>query len=314
MIEPHPDLLVGFDVADDAGVVRLSEDIALIHTLDFFSPVVDDPFTFGQIAAANALSDVYAMGGVPHSAMNIVCFPAGGEMSILREILRGGLDKVCEAGALLVGGHSVDDPDIKYGLAVTGLVHPGRILTNAGARPGDRIVLSKPLGTGILATALKNGRATGEMVEAMTRSMSRLNRWAAEAAVAHGAHGATDVTGFGLLGHAREMAAASGVALRIDTASIPLLEGAAEAARNGLVPGGTRRNAKHFSCHVDSASPLPQPFVDMLHDAQTSGGLLVSLPPDGAEECAAAMRSAGDAGATVIGEVLEGPAGRIILD
>ncbi len=300
-------------MADDAGVVRLDDDTALIHTLDFFSPVVDDPFTFGRIAAANALSDVYAMGGTPLSAMNIVCFPAGGEMSILREILRGGLDKVREAGALLVGGHSVDDPDIKYGLAVTGVVHPQRILMNAGARPGDRIVLSKPLGTGILATALKRGKATPEMVEAMTASMSRLNRWAAEAASAHGAHGATDVTGFGLLGHAREMAAASGVALRIDTACVPLLPGAPEAAGAGIVPGGTRRNAKHFSCHVEGAS-VPQPLLDLLHDAQTSGGLLVSVPADAAAACAGAMRSAGDASAAVIGEVLEGPAGRIVLD
>jgi len=301
-------------MADDAGVVRLNEDTALIHTLDFFSPVVDDPFTFGRIAAANALSDVYAMGGTPLSAMNIVCFPAGSEIPILREILRGGLDKIKEADALLVGGHSVDDPDIKYGLAVTGVVHPERILTNAGARPGDRIVLSKPLGTGILATALKRGKATDGMIAAMTDSMSRLNRWAGEAAVAHGAHGATDITGFGLVGHAREMAKASGVALRIDTASIPFLESAPEAAKSGLVPGGTKRNAKHFSCHVDGASSMPPPLVDLLHDAQTSGGLLVSLPSHRAGECAEAMRSAGDASAAVIGEVLDGPAGRIILD
>ena len=301
-------------MADDAGVVRLDESRALIHTVDFFSPVVDDPLTFGRIAAANALSDVYAMGGTPLAAMNLVCFPAGNEIPILREILRGGLEKVKEAGALLIGGHSVDDPEIKYGLAVTGTVHPDRILTNAGAQPGDRLVLSKPLGTGILATALKRGKATDAMIAAMTDSMSRLNRWAGEAAVAAGAHGATDITGFGLVGHAQEMAAASGAALRFDTASVPLLEGAAEAARAGLVPGGTKRNGKHYSCHVDGASSLPGPLVDLLNDAQTSGGLLVSVPAEAAERCAERMRAAGDAGAAVIGQVLESPAGGIILD
>jgi selenide,water dikinase len=295
-------------------VVRLDGETALVHTLDFFSPVVDDPFTFGQIAAANALSDVYAMGGTPLAAMNIVCFPAGSEIPLLRQILRGGLDRVREAGALLVGGHTVDDPEIKYGLAVTGTVHPDRILTNAGARPGDGLVLSKPLGTGILATALKRGRATDAMVEAMTASMIRLNRRACEAATARGAHGATDITGFGLIGHAHEMARASGVAIRIDTAAVPFLEGAPGSAREGLVPGGTRRNAKHFSCHVDGADALPPTLLDLLYDAQTSGGLLVSLPADEADGCAAAMRSAGDAGAAVVGEVLDGPAGRIILD
>jgi selenide,water dikinase len=301
-------------VADDAGVVRLNEDTALIHTLDFFSPVVDDPVTFGRIAAANALSDVYAMGGTPLSAMNIVCFPAGSEIPILREILRGGLEKIREAGALLVGGHSVDDPEIKYGLSITGTVHPDRILMNSGARPGDRIVLSKPLGTGILATALKRGKATDGMVAAMTDSMSRLNRRAGEACAAHDAHGATDITGFGLVGHAREMAKASGVALRIHAASIPFLEGAPEAAKAGIVPGGTKRNAEHFSCHVDGGAALPRPLLDLLHDAQTSGGILASLPADRAEGCAEAMRSSGDAAAAVIGEVLDGPAGRIILD
>ena len=234
-------------------------------------------------------------------------------MPLLRQILAGGLDKIREAGALLVGGHSVDDPEIKYGLAVTGTVHPDRILLNAGARPGDRLVLSKPLGTGILATALKRGRATDAMVAAMTDSMARLNRSAGEASVAAGAHGATDITGFGLLGHAREMADASAVALRIDTASVPLLEGAAEAARAGLVPGGTKRNAKHFSCHVDGGESVPPPLLDLLNDAQTSGGLLVSLPADAAGDWVRAMHRGGDEAAAVVGEVLEGPAGRIVL-
>ena len=193
-------------MADDAGVVRLSKDVALIQTVDFFSPVVDDPFDFGQVAAGNAMSDVYAMGGKPLAALNIVAFPAGNELEILRQILRGGQEKVQEAEAFLVGGHTVDDPDIKYGLSVTGIVHPEHILTNAAARPDDILILTKPLGTGVLATSLKRGKAPDATIGSLTATMKRLNRWASEAAVAHGAHAATDITGFGLIGHALEMA------------------------------------------------------------------------------------------------------------
>ena len=301
-------------MADDAGVVRLSEEVALIQTVDFFSPVVDDPFDFGQVAAANALSDVYAMGGKPLAALNVVAFPAGQEMEILRQILRGGQEKVREAEALLVGGHTVDDPEIKYGLSVTGIVHPERILTNAASRPGDVLILTKPLGTGVLATSLKRGKAEDTTVEVLTATMKRLNRWASEAAVAHGANAATDITGFGLIGHALEMTASSKVTFRIHSDQVPLIDGAAAAARAGLVPGGTRRNRKHFGCHVEGSDKLSPPLVDLLYDAQTSGGLLLSMPEDQAEACLEAIRRSGDEEAAVIGEVLPKPEGHILLD
>ncbi len=294
-------------------MVRIDAERALVQTVDFFSPVVDDPYDFGMVAAANALSDVYAMGGRPLTAMNLVAFPAGEDMGILRRILGGGLAKVREAGAILVGGHSVDDPEIKYGLSVTGIVHPDRVLTNAGARPGDLLVLSKPIGTGIVATALKNGKASPEVVAAATGLMTRLNRWSSEAAIAAGARAATDVTGFGLIGHAAEVAAASGVALAIRASAVPVAGGAADLARLGQVPGGTGRNRSYFSCRVQGLEGLPQVLADLLFDPQTSGGLLVPLAPDRAEACAAAMRAAGDLEAAVIGEVLDSPPGWVII-
>ena len=298
-------------MADDAGVVRLNDEEALIQTVDFFSPVLDDPFDFGQAAAANALSDVYAMGGRPLSALNVVAFPAGQEMDLLHQILRGGQEKVREAGAFLVGGHTVDDPDIKYGLSVTGLVHPEHILTNSGARAGDKLILTKPLGTGILATALKRGKAEPDMVDLLTATMIRLNRWASESALKHGAHGATDVTGFGLAGHALEMAAASQVTLTIETGMVPFIDGAYEAARQGLIPGGTKRNLDHFRCWEEGSDDLVRPLVSLLHDPQTSGGLLLSVPSDQAEACLDAIHKGGDGRAAIIGEVLPEPKGRI---
>jgi selenide,water dikinase len=311
--EPHPDLLVGFDKADDAGVVRLDASTALIQTVDFFSPVVDDPFDFGRIAAANAFSDVYAMGGRPLTAMNIVAFPAGEDMGILREILRGGLATIAEAGAILVGGHSVDDPEIKYGLSVTGLVHPKRILTNAAARPGDKLILTKPIGTGTLATALKRGKAGADAIAVMTASMTRLNQMAGGAASAHWAHACTDITGFGLLGHCWEMASASNVAIVIDSSSVPILPGAAQTVLAGLVPGGTRRNAEHFKSRVDGLDGFDQAVMDLLFDPQTSGGLLVSIQAPDATGCVQFMHETGDEGATVIGEVEDAPAGRVVV-
>jgi selenide, water dikinase len=269
-----PNLLVGFDTADDAGVYRLTAELAMVQTVDFFTPMVDDPFTFGAIAAANALSDVYAMGGKPLTALSILAWPAGNELDDLEAILKGGASKIHEAGAVVVGGHSVNDPEIKFGYAVTGVIHPDRIKTNCAAQPGDVLVFTKELGTGIISTALKRGLASDAHVEAATRSMLTLNRAAAEAMEDLEIHSVTDVTGFGLLGHAREMAMGSGATLEIDSSRVQFLEGAAEYARAGAIPGGLNNNRDFVSSCVESASPVD----DLLYDPQTSGGLLISLP------------------------------------
>ena len=296
-------MLVGLDTSDDAGVYLLDEKIALVQTVDFFTPIVDDPFTFGQIAAVNALSDVYAMGGKPLTALNLVAFPIKDlSPAILREILRGGLSKMTEAGVALIGGHTVEDPEIKYGLAVTGTVDPGRILSNAKAEPGDRLVLTKPLGTGVVSTALKGGMASGKAVEKMVECMKTLNQKAAEWMLASGAHACTDITGFGFIGHALEMASASRVGLIIDSKSIPLLPEALEYGRMGLLPGGAYSNRQFFSCKVDANPTVPPLLVDLLYDPQTSGGLFVSLPPKGADEMIEAIRREGHAEAAVVGE------------
>lgn len=271
-----PNVLVGFDTADDAGVYRLSPECALVQTVDFFTPIVDDPKTYGRIAAANALSDVYAMGGRPISALSILCYPAKGDLDGLREILAGGAEKLIEAGCALIGGHSVGDDEIKFGYAVTGVVHPDRIWTNAGARPGDVLVLTKPIGTGVIATALKRGIAKDGHVEASIESMSRLNR--IEACV----HGCTDITGFGLMGHAREMALASGVTLEIDAAALELLPGALEYSAAGARPGGLKNNREFASCAVKIEGDLDDALEALLYDPQTSGGLLLSQAPENA--------------------------------
>jgi len=303
---------VGLETSDDAGVYLLDEKTALVQTVDFFTPIVDDPFTFGQIAAVNALSDVYAMGGKPLTALNLVAFPIKAlSPAILREILRGGLSKMVEAGVALVGGHTVEDPEIKYGLAVTGTVDPGRILSNAKAEPGDRLVLTKPLGTGVVSTALKGGMASGEIVEKMVESMKTLNQKAAEWMLASGAHACTDITGFGLIGHALEMASASRVGLVIESKSIPLLPGALEYGRMGLLPGGAYSNRQFFSCKVDVGPAVPPLLVDLFYDPQTSGGLFVSLPPEGADKMVEALRREGHAEAAVVGEVIEDFPGRM---
>ena len=272
-------VLVGRETFDDAGVFVLRDDLALVQTVDFFAPIVDDPYTFGQIAAANALSDVFAMGGEPLTALAIVGFPAGKlPPSVLSDIIRGGQDKVHEAGAVLIGGHSIIDEELKFGLSVTGQAHPARLLTNATARPGDRLVLTKPLGTGLLATAAKAGRLSAEAVSVLHASMSALNATASRTALAVGVTCATDVTGFGLLGHALNIARGSGVTLRIDARRLPELPGARELWRAGTRTGGAERNEAYLAAHVDATNADPADLALAL-DPQTSGGLLLAVPP-----------------------------------
>lgn len=310
--KPHPDLLVGLEAADDAGVFRITPEIALIQTVDFFTPIVNDPYQYGQIAAANALSDVYAMGGRPLTAMNIACFPLQTTPAeVLKEILRGGLDKVHEAGALLVGGHSVEDPELKYGLAVTGIVHPDRILTKGGAKKGDLLVLTKPLGTGIIATALKGRLASAEAEAAAIRMMSELNRAAAEALEGLEVHAVTDITGFGLLGHGLEMAQASKVELTIFASRVPVLSWAREYASMGLVPAGSHANRRFCEKHLSVDPRVSQVEVDLLSDAQTSGGLFIAIAPQHEEQLLARLRDRGVTDVAVIGEVTGAGAGRI---
>jgi len=273
----NPNVLIGFDTADDAGVYRLSGDLALVQTVDFFTPIVDDPFTFGAIAAANSLSDVYAMGGAPLSALSIVAFPAGGDMEILSEIMRGGLEKMHEAECAVLGGHSINDPEIKFGYAVTGAIHPARIKANSGAQPGDALVFTKALGTGVIGTALKLGIARPESVNAAIASMLTLNRQACEAMLRFDVHGCTDVTGFGMIGHAREMALASNVTLEIETSNIPVLPGGLEAILAGAIPGGQKSNRDFAECAVELAGTIDPALLELLYDPQTSGGLLITL-------------------------------------
>jgi selenide,water dikinase len=270
----NENVLVGFDTADDAGVYKLSPECALVQTVDFFTPIVDDAYTFGAIAAANALSDVYAMGGKPISALSILAWPASGDSDELAEILRGGAEKLHEADCALLGGHSVKDDEVKFGYAVTGLIHPDRIKTNAGARPGDALVFTKRLGTGVIATALKQGTSKESDVEAAVHSMLKLNREACEAMLAFDVHGCTDVSGFGLIGHTREMALASKVTIEIDPLAVRFLPGALDYARQGAIPGGLKNNREFAASCVEGNSE----FDDLLYDPQTSGGLLIALP------------------------------------
>jgi selenide,water dikinase len=298
-------VLVGFDKSDDAGVYKISDDLALVQTVDFFTPVVDDPFTFGQIAATNSLSDVYAMGGKPISALAIVCFPDQGDISILGQILAGGLAKMMEARCTVIGGHSVRDPEIKFGYAVTGLVHPGRVLANAAARVGDALILTKPIGTGVISTAIKKGAAKTAWIEAATRAMTTLNSTAAEIATDNGfhVHAATDITGFGLIGHLREVAAGSGVSIRLRAASVPLLEGAMECIHAGFIPGGLKANREFAECAVGYGPGIPEALKAILYDPQTAGGLLLSVAQPDAQKLLAALQAAG-LPAVTIGEVV----------
>lgn len=294
-------VLIDYRTSDDAGVYRLDESRALVQTVDFFTPIVDDPFVYGQIAAANALSDVYAMGGRPLTALAIAAFPKDLDRTVLSRIFAGGLDMLTQAGVALLGGHTVQDQEIKFGYAVTGEVHPDRILANAGARAGDALILTKPLGTGIIATALKFGRATETSVAAAVASMTTLNK---EAALALAnlpvgvVHACTDVTGFGLIGHATEMAVASGVSLEFDVDSVPLIEGVRDLVR-GNVPGGGRTNLKHFGGGVRMAESIEPDLADLLYDPQTSGGLLVALDPAAAGVAVERLAAAGVRGAVV---------------
>jgi len=275
-------ILVGFDTSDDAGVYRLSPDLAIVQTIDFFTPVVDDPYTFGAIAAANALSDVYAMGGRPLTALSILAWPGSGDVEVLEQILKGGAEKIHEAGCVILGGHSVNDPEIKFGYAITGTVHPDRVKTNTGARPGDVLMFTKKIGTGVISTALKRGIAKDEHVNGAIAQMVTLNRAAAEAIENLDVHGLTDVTGFGLLGHAREMAIGSKVTLEIDSSLVRFLDGAVEYMEAGAFSGGLGNNREFVASCVEGSSP----FDDLLYDPQTSGGLLIALPEKHAEELA----------------------------
>ncbi len=296
---------------DDAAVYLLAPDRALVVTTDFFTPIVDDPFQFGQIAAANALSDLYAMGATPLFALNLLAFPrAHLEEGSLSEIIRGGAEKAKEAGIPIMGGHSIDDPEPKYGLVAVGEVDPAEMTTNAGARPGDHLVLTKAIGTGIIATAIKEDRVGPETVEAAVRSMATLNQGAARVARALGIRAATDVTGFGLLGHLRQMLRASGVAARVDSDAVPLLPGALELALNARFPGGSVRNLKDLKADVRFPKGMPEARRLLLADAQTSGGLLLAVPPGSLEEAVRQLSEAAPA-AAVVGEIESGPAGLI---
>jgi len=311
---PDPNLLVGLDTSDDAGVYRLTDELAIVQTVDFFTPIVDDPYAFGQIAAANAISDIYAMGAKPLTVLNIVAFPISTlDKSILAEILRGASDKVREAGATLVGGHSIDDKEPKFGLAVTGIVHPDKARTNAGAKPGDRLILTKPIGVGILTTSIKNGQLSEEEIGSVTNVMATLNKRAAETMEPFDVHACTDVTGFGLIGHSLEMAKGSGVGIRLFSSDIPVLPRVRELAESGFVPGGTKNNYKHVREHVTFPEGMDQTDQWILCDAVTSGGLLISVAADEAERLLAELRSAG-VDAHLIGETTEDHPGRIVVE
>jgi selenide,water dikinase len=300
-------LIVGLDKADDAGVYKLNHDLAMIQTVDFFTPVVDDPYNFGQIAAANALSDVYAMGGTPKTAMNLVAFPAHDmDIAILREIIQGGLDKMNEAEVVLVGGHSIEDKELKYGLSVTGFVHPDHILTKRDLRLGDQLILTKPLGIGIITTAIKGGLASEEIIETATRLMATLNRQAADVIKAYPVHACTDVTGFGLLGHLTEMVMDSEYGLRIHADNIPILPEALDYAGMGLVPAGAFSNREFYGPMVEIASSVDTLVQDVLFDPQTSGGLLISVHEQSAKDLLLALKEKGVQEAALIGEVFSG--------
>jgi selenide,water dikinase len=301
----HPDLIVGIETSDDAGVFRLREDLAIVNTVDFFTPVVDDPYTYGQISATNSLSDVYAMGGEPKTAMNIVCFPQSGiDKEILAEILRGGMDKATEAGVVIVGGHSVADEEIKYGMAVTGVIDPRRVIRNVGAQVGDVVILTKPLGTGILTTALKRAHLREEEYAAAVTSMATLNDKAARVMLRHTAHACTDITGFSLMGHACEMAMGSGVTLHLHASALPLLPGALRLALEGYITGGCKRNRDYLADKVRAASSVAQDFNEVAFDPQTSGGLLIAVPKQESQAFVRDLLAEGVLAAAVIGEVL----------
>jgi selenide,water dikinase len=308
-------VIVGIETSDDAGVYRISDDTALVQTLDFITAIGDgDPYTFGQIAAANSLSDVWAMGGRPVTAMSIVCFPSEKlDISILRSIILGAIDKTNEAGVALVGGHSVRDNELKFGLSVTGLVHPDKVITNKSARLGDELVITKALGTGILNTAMKAGMLEADMIKETIKLMTRLNKTAGEAMTAIGASAATDITGFGLIGHVSEMAGASRVAVELEVENIPVLERVKEFSRMGVVPGKLYDNLNFYGCKVEGEIKKDEDWMSILNDPQTSGGMLIAVPEEKTEEMLSFLRERGNPEAAVIGRVTEGNAGHIYL-
>lgn len=311
--KPNPNLLVGLDTSDDAGVYKLTDDLALVQTLDFFTPIVDDPYSFGQIAAANALSDIYAMGGKPLTALNIVAFPISVlDKEILSDIMRGAGDKVKEAGATLVGGHSIDDQEPKFGLAVTGTVHPDKVRANAGAKPGDKLILTKPIGVGILTTSIKRSLLSEEEINRVTTVMATLNKTAAEVMEPFNVHACTDVTGFGLLGHASEMAKGSKTGITIFKEQVPVLPRVKELAEQGVIPGGTKNNFAHLEGDVTFPEQMDELDRLILCDAVTSGGLLISVSGDEADSLLAQLLDKG-VEAALIGEVTDEQKGHIVV-
>lgn len=305
---------MGLDTSDDAAVYKINDDLALIHTVDFFTPVVDDPYTFGQIAACNALSDIYAMGGNPILALNVVAFPEELVENILPDVLRGGADKVIEAGAVVGGGHSIKSPEPIYGLSVIGEISTDKIMTNAGAKPEDVLILTKPLGIGVATTALKANMLSKETERQAVEVMSTLNREASKAAVQTGVNAITDITGFGLLGHAFEMAEASKVTLRLKAGLLPILSGMEGLAAMGILPAGLYHNKKYLKGKVYISSEVPEALTDLAFDPQTSGGLLISVSEDRASVLLKLLKESGVKDATVIGKVVEPQDYRIILE
>lgn len=307
-------VIVGMDASDDAGVYRISESVALVQTVDYITPIVDDPFTFGRIAACNSLSDVYAMGGRPITALNIVCFPVKKfSTDVLGDILAGGLSVMEEAGVQLLGGHSVDDPELKYGLAVTGMVHPERIVRNNTPADGDAIVLTKPLGTGLIATALKAAPAGEPILGPFISTMTMLNRAACEIMLGHGVHACTDVTGFGLIGHLKEMLGNNPLEITVDAKTVPVLPGARDAAMGGMIPAGMYRNRDFVGSLCEIGPSVSLDLADILFDPQTSGGLLIAVAEDELESLLSDLHGAGVAGAAVIATVKKKPAQRIVV-
>ena len=310
-----PNLLTGFEHAEDAGVYKISDDVALVQTVDFFTPTVDDPYTFGQIAATNALNDVYAMGGRPITAMNIVCFPVKTmDMAVLREVLRGGLDKMREAGVLLVGGHSVEDNEIKYGLSVTGTIHPEKVWFNRGAEPGDSLILTKPLGTGIVSTAIKGSEADPHLVSNAIACMTQLNKNVAELLIAHtNIHACTDITGFGFLGHACEMIEGENVGLRINSAAVPIFKGVRNLVESGFVPAGLYRNKNYRISQIEKKDTCPDWILDVLFDPQTAGGLFFSISAAAAQGLIEKLHQGGIVDAAIVGKVVSENPGKIVV-
>jgi len=309
-----PNLIVGLEKADDAGVYRLTDELAVVQTVDFITPIVDDPYDFGMIAAANSLSDVYAMGGKPITAMNIVCFPSKTmDISILKQILSGALANMQEAEVTLVGGHSVQDDELKYGLSVTGIIHPQRVVTKSGARIGDKLILTKPLGTGIISTALKGGLANSKTIVRLTSVLSTLNKKASELMISVNAHACTDITGFGFLGHACEMALNSEVAIEIYSSMVPIFSEAPDFTRMGLNPKALHSNKEFCSNKIESAGKVDDWLLDILFDPQTSGGLLISVSPQVVDTLLINLQEAGYKESAIIGAVVNEPRGKIIL-